>query len=157
MDQWLSQIPQEKGWYLAGFVDGEGSFNVSLKKVEDYQQKWRLDPCFNVSQRDISNLVLLKRIFKTGTLRRRKDGIVYYEVRNYRMLNERVIPFFEKFRFYSQSKIRNFSIFRKIVLKMARQEHLTKEGLREILELREELNEGKGRKRKYNLTDVLTN
>jgi len=34
---WLRKVPQEKGWYLAGFVDGEGSFNVSLRKRNDYR------------------------------------------------------------------------------------------------------------------------
>ena len=29
---WLKQIPEKIGWYLAGFSDGEGSFNVSLRK-----------------------------------------------------------------------------------------------------------------------------
>ena len=32
--------------------------------------------------------------------------------------------------------------------------HTEPEGIKEILELREKLNEGRGRKRKYNLTDV---
>ncbi len=154
-NEWLKKIPQETGWYLAGFADGEGSFNVSLKRVDDYRLKWKVDPSFNVSQRDISNLLLFKKVLKTGTLRTRKDGVVYYEVRNHKMLAERVIPFFEKFEFRSRSKARNFSIFKKIVKKMViDQAHLTPEGLQEIVDLRERLNEGKGRKRKYNKKDI---
>jgi len=155
---WLKEIPQEIGWYLSGFVDGEGSFNVSLKRDSTYQNHWKVDPSFNVSQRDISNLVLMKKILKTGTLRKRKDGVVYYEVRNYRMLAEIIIPFFEKFSFRSNSKVRNFSIFKKIIKKMNQGGHLNQSGLKEILELREDLNLGRGRKRKYNIKDVkLTN
>jgi len=37
---------------------------------------------------------------------------------------------------------------------MDEKKHLTSEGLKEILELREKLNEGRGRKQKYNLKDV---
>lgn len=129
-NQWLKKVPQEVGWYLAGFVDGEGSFNVSLKKVSDYQLKWKVEPSFNVSQRDISNLILLKKSLGTGRLRKRKDGVAYFEVRNYKMLYERVIPFFEKFSFRSRLKVRNFSIFKKIVKLMARGEHLTEEGFK---------------------------
>ena len=56
-----------------------------------------------------------------------------------------------------RDKKTNFSIFKKIVHLMAREKaHLTREGKRRILELREELNKGKGRKRKYNLSDCLT-
>ena len=28
-EEWLNKIPNELGFYLVGFVDGEGSFNVS--------------------------------------------------------------------------------------------------------------------------------
>ena len=32
MDNNIQKIPERIGWYFAGFVDGEGSFNVSLRK-----------------------------------------------------------------------------------------------------------------------------
>ena len=107
-NQWIKNIPQEVGWYLAGFTDGEGSFNVSLKKVSDYKSKWKIEPSFNVSQRDFSNLIVFKKILGVGMIRKRKDGVFYFEIRNYRMLIERVIPFFDKFQFRSRSKIKNF-------------------------------------------------
>lgn len=153
-DRWLKKIPQELGWYLSGFADGEGSFNISIKKVNDMIQKWKVEPSFNVSQKDINNLITFKKILKTGTLRKRKDGVVYYEVRNYKMIYERVIPFFEKFKFRSRQKVRNFSIFKKIIKLMIEGKHLNREGLMEIMKLREKLNPGRGRKRKYNLGDV---
>ena len=153
-DKWLKRVPQEIGWYLAGFVDGEGSFNISLKQVEDYRLGWKVDPSFNVSQKDITNLLLLRKVLETGTLRKRKDGVIYFEVRDYRKLAERVIPFFDKFEFRSQSKVKNFSIFKKIVRKMQNHAHLNPDGLQEIVALREKLNEGRGRKRKYNQKDV---
>lgn len=150
-EKWIRSIPQEIGWYLAGFADGEGSFNVSMKKAKDYRLQWKLEPSFNVSQRDISNLLLLKKTLRTGTIRTRKDGVHYFEVRNYKMLAERVVPFFEKFSFKSRKKTENFSIFKKIIKKMVEEEHLNKEGLREIVTLREKLNKGKGRTRKYSV------
>jgi len=33
----ISQIPLQIGYYLAGFVDGEGSFHVSFRPRDDYQ------------------------------------------------------------------------------------------------------------------------
>ncbi len=149
--KWIKKIPQDIGWYLAGFTDGEGSFNVSLKKDKEYTRKWKLEPSFNVSQLDVSNLILFKKVLKTGTLRKRRDGINYYEVRNYRMLWERVIPFFEKFKFRSAVKQKNFLIFKKIIVLMVSGSHLKPEGIKEIIKLRENLNIGRGRKRKYSL------
>ena len=92
------------GYYFAGFVDGEGSFNVSLKRNSSHQTGWQLEPSFNVSQKDRVILALLKQHLGCGTLRERPDGVVYYEVRNIRALQEVVVPFFERYRFLSASK-----------------------------------------------------
>jgi hypothetical protein len=155
MDNWLKNISLKDGYYIAGFVDGEGSFNVSLKKRNDYEKDWKITSSFNISQKDRVILSWIKDIFGCGTLRERKDGVVYYEVTNISSLIEKVIPFFIKFNFISANKKRNFSIFKRIVEIMSKKEHLKPEGFRQILELRETLNEGKGRKRKYNLIDII--
>ena len=154
MDDWIRRIEPKIGYYIAGFTDGEGSFNVSLKKREDYSDKWKITASFNISQKDRVILAKIKQILGCGTLRERKDGVVYYEVTNLNSLQERIIPFFERFNFISANKKRNFSIFQKIVNKMAHSEHLDRNGFLEIVKLRETLNEGRGRKRKYQLSDV---
>ena len=148
-------INQNHGYYIAGFVDGEGSFNLSIKKRKDYTDNWKITASFNVSQKDRVILAFLKKIIGCGTLRERKDGVVYYEVTNINSLYENIIPFFERFGFLSSRKKTNFSIFREIVKKMHKGEHLNKEGLREILELREKLNLGIGRTRRYSIKDVI--
>ena len=153
--KWLEKIPSRIGYYLAGFVDGEGSFNVSVKKRDNCRREWKIEASFNVSQKERVILALLKRWLGCGTLRERRDGVIYYEVRNIKALKEKVIPFFERFRFLSAKKKRNFSIFKRIVKKMNEGKHLTPEGLKEIMELRESLNQGRGRKRKYSITDVI--
>ena len=154
---WLKQIPEKIGWYLAGFSDGEGSFNVSLRKKRDYRVEWQIVLTFNVSQRDISNLVLLKRYLGCGRLQHRKDGVHYFVVGNYKSVIERVIPFFERFNFFSSSKKKNFSLFKQIAKLVEAGAHLNPEGFKQIVVLREELNIGKGRKRKYNQDDVKIN
>ena len=147
-------INQNHGYYIAGFVDGEGSFNISLKKRKDYVGQWKLAASFNVSQKDRVILAFVKRVIGCGTLRTRKDGVVYYEVTNVVSLYENVLPFFKRFRFLSANKKRNLAIFEKIVKKMYFKEHLTREGFQEIVKLREALNHGIGRKRKYTLQNV---
>lgn len=91
-----------------------------------------------------------------GTLRERKDGVVYYEVTNIASLYNVVIPFFKKYKFRSANKKNNFRIFSEIVSMMFKSEHHTKEGLQRVLGLREQLNSGAGRKRKYQLEDIIT-
>jgi len=151
--EWLKQVPNEIGYYIAGFVDGEGSFNVSMRKRQDHTLGWQIVLTFNVSQRDKTMLALMKRHLGCGRLQDRSDGVGYYVVSNPTSIEERIIPFFEKFGFLSATKKTNFSIFRQIALMMAKGEHLTQEGMKTIIELRERLNVGRGRKRKYSLND----
>lgn len=107
-------ISDRVGNYLAGFTDGEGSFNVSLTKRSDYNagNGYKLTLSFNVSQKDRTVLALFKRYLKCGRLQTRSDGVTYYKVENPKALKENVIPFFERFSFLSQQKINNFSIFK---------------------------------------------
>ncbi len=148
-------IDPKHGYYIAGFADGEGSFNVSIKKRDDYRFGWKITASFNISQKDRVILSFIKKIIGCGTLRERKDGVIYYEVTNIEALYNNVLPFFKKFRFISANKKKNFAIFSKIVEKIYKGEHMTQEGFLEIIRLREKLNEGIGRKRKYTLKDVL--
>ena len=150
---WLKKIPPHIGYYLAGFADGEGSFSVSLRKMGDRTLGWQVVLTFNVAQRDKTVLALFKRHLGCGRIRARKDGVHYYVVHNPTALAERVVPFFKKFGFLSAQKKKNFAIFKKIVLMVDRGEHLTEPGLSKIVDLREALNEGRGRKRKYQKDD----
>jgi len=152
--QWLGSIRPEIGCYIAGFVDGEGSFNISLRKRDDHTLRWQVVPSFNVSQRDRVILAWMKTIFGCGTLRARQDGVVYYEVTNLLMLSNRVIPFFRRFGFRSAGKKRNLSIFAKSI-EILIAHPLNMESLEEVVRLRETLNIGRGRKRKYSQNDVL--
>lgn len=155
MNKWLKKIPQDKGWYISGFVDGEGSFNVSFARKSDYRSGWQVTPSFNVSQRDISVLAMMKSMLGCGRLKQRQDGLWIFVVENPKSLNERVIPFFNRFKFLSSKSKKNFAIFCKIVEIIGKDIHLTKQGLEQIGNLREKLNEGRGRKRKYNLSDIM--
>ena len=67
----------------------------------------------------------------------------------------KVIPFFRKFPLRSKKAVKNFRIFSNIAALMDQGKHKNKEGLKEILFLRETLNKGKGRTRKYTAKDVL--
>ena len=138
----VKQVPPHIGHYLAGFADGEGSFNISFRPREDYKIPWKISACFNVSQKDKVILALFKRHLKCGTLRDRKDGVWYYEVNNMTAITENVIPFFRKFNFLSAKKKRDFSKFVQIVNLMNADEHLTEEGIRKILSIRKEMNDG---------------
>ena len=145
----------ELGFFLAGFVEGEGSFNISLRKKPDYKVNWQVVLSFNVSQKDPAILYLLKRELDCGIIKTRKrDGLFSYDVTNPKDMIQKVIPYFQKFPMYSKSKKTNFRIFSRVARLMSIGSHRNKDGLKKILKLRELINKGEGRTRKYGIRDV---
>ena len=153
MDARIARVPTDVGFYLAGFTDGEGCFNISFRPRLDYPIPWKVSVSFNVSQKDRVILALFKRYLGCGTLRGRPDGVWYYEVTNLNAVLENVIPFFERFPFLSGKKKRDFAKFKQIVALMQNGAHLTTNGIRQILEIREDMNDGG--KRRYAHVDIL--
>jgi hypothetical protein len=153
VDARIKKVPPKIGYYLAGFTDGEGSFNVSFRPRKDYPVPWKISLSFNVSQKDRVILALFKRHLGCGTLRGRSDGVWYYETTNLTALTENVIPFFERFPFLSAKKKRDFGKFKQIVALVKEGEHLRADGIRRILEIREGMNDGG--KRHHSHADIL--
>ena len=143
----VKQIPAHVGFYLAGFADGEGSFNVSFRPRDDYKFPWKVSLCFNISQRDPVVLSLFKRHLRCGTMRQRRDGVWYYEVNNLGAIVENVIPFFSRFSFLSAKKKRDFAKFTQLAEILQRKEHLNREAIEQILAIRSDMNDGG--KRRY--------
>ena len=149
----VSLVPSQIGWYLAGFTDGEGSFNVSFRPRGDYALPWKVSLCFNVSQRDDVILALFKQHLGCGTMRQRQDGVWYYEVNNLTAILQNVIPFFDRFHFLSAKKKRDFAKFKNLAELFEQGQHLNREGIRQILAIRSDMNDGG--KRRYSDEDIL--
>ena len=149
----VQRVSESIGHYLAGFTDGEGSFNLSFRPRSDFQASWKIALCFNISQKDRVILALFKRYLGCGTIRGRPDGVWYYEVNNLNAIRTCVIPFFKKFAFLSAKKKRDFSKFCQLADLLHQNQHLTKDGIKQILEIRREMNDGG--KRKYSEQEIL--
>lgn len=152
--KWLDRIPQSLGYYLSGFSDGEGSFNVSLRRKSDYAIKWQVVLSFNVSQRDKTNLLTFQKVLGCGIIKKRHDGVYSLDITKPSDVILKVIPFFKTFPLRSE-KSKNFAIFCEIADLMFNGNHKNKEGMTKIVALRENLNIGRGRTRKYSQLDVL--
>ena len=149
----VDQVPDSVGYYFAGFVDGEGSFNLSFRKRPDYKVPWKVSLCLNVSQKDRSILELLKSHLECGTIRYKSDGVWFFEVNNLGEIHGHVIPFFDCFGFLSAKKKRDYAIFKQMAALIFAGAHLRKEGILELLRLRKEMNDGG--KRKYDDQAIL--
>ncbi len=144
------------GYFLAGFTEGEGSFNVSLRKKDDYAVKWQVVMSFNVSQKDPTLLKSLQTTLNCGIIKvRKRDGLFSFDVTNPSDVIFKVIPFFQKYPLVSKTKKDNFRIFCLIAKIMEYGGHRKITGLHQIVRLRESLNIGISRKRKYNMSDII--
>jgi hypothetical protein len=143
---WLDRIPHDLGHYIAGFVDGEGSFNVPIRRERDRCIPWRVALTFNVSQIGTELLELLRSVFEAGTIRGRPDGVYYFEVTRLDELEGRIFPFFERFPLRGPKR-RDLETFREIAELVQRREHLSAAGVMRVLDLRRDMNRGGKRRR----------
>jgi hypothetical protein len=140
--------------YIAGYVDGEGSFHVAVQRNPCTRSGLQLVPEFHVSQNAERRQVLdlIKVRFGCGRIqenhRRSADTCLVFVVRNRCDLLERVIPFFETQPLLSL-KQHDFQVFAQIVRAMGTGSHLNPEGFRSLCTLALSMNGG-GRYRRAN-------
>ncbi len=146
-----SLISEKHKWFLAGFIDGEGSLCVSIKKHKNGKFGYLLDPEFFLYQhkdkREI--LDLAQMIFNTGRIYTKSDNpdVLVFSIDARQSLLEKVVPFFEKYMVFS-TKFPDYQKFKKILLALNKKQHWTKEGMIELVEIAYSMNmNGKQRKR----------
>lgn len=136
---------QNKAWnyYVSGFVDGEGCFSISFRLLSRMKTGVEVRPSFSLAQKKSSlNYLLLKKIrdtFNVGAIRNDQRGCYKYETRSLTDIQRKIIPFFKKYPLYTE-KSKDFILFVEICSRMEKGEHLTLNGLKEILSVSEKLN-----------------
>ena len=140
-----SGMKLEAQW-VVGFVDGEGCFYVGIHSHPEMSAGYQVLPEFTVVQheRDVQVLYALKEFFGCGVVRRNRGDRMAYRVRKVAHLRERIIPFFEKHPLKTKKRL-DFLKFRRILLLMERNEHLTPEGIEKIRAIASTMNTGRRR------------
>lgn len=135
-------------YFMAGFVDGEGSFNVSIVPHPTTRNRWIINPKFQVYQHEKHPEILeiFQDEFQTGSIRKKSgSNVLAYEIASRPTLMEKVIPFFTRYPLATKQEA--FERFKTILEMMNRKEHLTDEGFRRIVKIAHAMNQqGKGRK-----------
>lgn len=159
-DNQQERLQEINPWYISGFVDGEGSFHISISRRTDLPLGWVIIPEFHVSQDVGRSSVLneLQNYFGCGIIKenhrgRLSDSTKVFVVRNKKDLIEKIIPFFENYPMRS-SKQSDYLMFAEIVQMMLRHEHLTLSGFEEIVKKSFQMN-GNGKYRKRNIQEIL--
>jgi hypothetical protein len=144
--------------YLAGFIDGEGCFSVSIHPNPNSKFGWIIDPDFTINQHKQSH-GFLKRIQKflgCGKIYEKspdKSNVLTFTVYSRRTISEKILPFIDKHPLLS-SKQNDYKLFREIVIRMQNKEHHNIKGFHTIVKLAFKMN-AQGKQRAYSLEEVL--
>lgn len=133
--------------WITGFVDGEGSFLISIFRNTTTASGWQVFPEFVVTQgaKSLHALEAIESFFGCGKIfiNRRHDNhhepIYRFCIRNVKDLREMIIPFFERNRLRT-AKLEDFKKFRQVLGLMVRNTHLKEEGLGRIRAIAETMN-----------------
>ncbi len=123
--------------YVSGYFDGEGCFTVSISPRASLKVGWEVRPSVSVSQNEDRSQVLHQILdyFGCGSIRSDPgDLTVKWEVRSLRLIQDRVIPHFQRWPILS-AKQTDVNLFVAVCDRMVKQEHLQPEGLIEIVEI----------------------
>lgn len=144
--------------WITGLVDAEGCFYVRFAKSKQYKTGWLVQPCFQLGFhiKDKELLLKVKSFFNNvGSIYPiNKNKALLYQVRNLKDINEIIIPHFEQYPLITQKK-NDFILFKEIVKLMNKDEHLKKNSLIKIINLKASLNRGLSDKLLFNYPEMV--
>ena len=130
--------------FITGFIDGEGSFSISLLKDKKYKCGWRVKPVFTLGLH-IKDEILLKDIQNffgpyVGKIYKLKVDLLQFRIFSVKDLL-RVFKHFDQFPLLTQKQA-DYELFKQAFNLILNKEHLTEEGLAKIVAIKAGLNQG---------------
>ena len=127
--------------WVAGFVDGEGTFYVGINKQPSMTSGYQVLPEFRIVQhkRDIKLLHALKDFFKAGVVRVNHDDRYELRIRDVNVLKDKVVPFFKTNKLHTQKKF-DFMKFTQVISIMSEKKHLSEKGIIKIIDIASRMN-----------------
>ena len=129
-------------WFLTGFSDAEGTFSVLIQHNKNYATNWRVKAIFAIGlhTKDVAILETIKSFWGVGSIHKHGEHSLQYRVESIKDLQV-IIDHFDKYPLVTCKSI-DYEIFKKAFDIIKKQEHLTKEGLLNIVGLKSSLNLG---------------
>lgn len=147
----------ELNWHITGFVDGDGSFPVVLSPVPDKKFGWLVQPRFEIELRNnsdsLTTLKLIQRVIGLRTTIIQAGSFVKFNVTNRRLLLEKVIPFFGRYR--PALKQSEFRLIKHVTESLECKKHLEESGFKQIIKEIFSLPANNEQRRRWTFNDVL--
>jgi hypothetical protein len=129
-------------YYVTGFIDAEGCFHIGIYKHKSFKRGYSVEAVFviHLGQKDFALLKRIQSYFGVGNLYKLGKGSIQYKVSSVKELGV-ILDHFDKYPLNTQ-KGADYELFKLAVKIINRKEHLTKEGLQEIVNIKASLNKG---------------
>lgn len=132
--------------YVAGFIDGEGSFSVSINRHKTLRSGIEIKPEFEIELRADDREILERIVVTIGCGRIYDCSYERYgwyphaklKVTSTREMMEKLFPFLDRHPLQAK-KAQVYKLFREIVLLIRSKAHLMESGFQKIQELRNEI------------------
>jgi len=129
--------------WLRGFVDGEGSFYIDLRRNLSGKAGYRVELSFFIKQssRSASSLFAIREFFGKGNIRfndSNKENL-RFEIKSHEAAFQIIVPFFEKYPLLTSKQL-NFLDFKRVAVMVQEGRHLTEEGILEIQRIKSGMN-----------------
>ena len=130
-------------WFLAGFVEGEGSVSVGIHRNETRPFGYYVQPELFIYQHRVRRdlLELAMEYFGHGRIRPKPGNadVLVYSINSRAVLVERVIPFFQSYMEFS-ARTADYQKFAAVVLMLEAGVHHVPAGLALIVEIAYSMN-----------------
>ena len=132
--------------WVTGFVDGEGCFHVGIAVHPGMRAHRQVLPEFTVVQheRDVQLLHALREFFGCGVVRSNHGDRAAYRLRKRSDLIRTIVPFFLVHPLQSRKR-GDFEMFRRVLMMMEQDVHLTQSGVEKVRALAAQMNRGRSR------------
>jgi hypothetical protein len=130
-----TQITEKTRYFLAGFIEGEGSLSIAIKKNINGKFGFELDPMFSITQHinGIKHLYDALELFKTGRIRHKQgsNATMVFVIEPRLSLQEKVCPFYENYVYPYSSPVKKirYQNFKKMLELFDEKAHLDKDRL----------------------------
>lgn len=135
--------------YFIGFVEGEGMFYIGIVPSSETKSHWQVIYFFKVSQNPSGKKILeeLRDRLRCGYVKEnsqtdRTDKSLAFVVRDLSNLVDKVIPFFDNKLLIKKDA---FQKFKRVLALVKEKRHLTKEGMKQVLNISYSMNTQKRR------------
>lgn len=143
-------------WWLTGFVDGEGCFKLSVVERTQMKTGWVVRLFFSIGlhEKEISLLEKIQLSLGVGRITKHGPESVQFQVQSIKEI-AKIIEHLSLYPLITQ-KHADYSLWKKAFYLIQNKEHLTKEGLEQIVAIKGYQNRGLSPKLKSDFSNLIS-